>query len=80
MLFWTSIIIALGFILIYNSKRGNKQKVGIVLGSGGHTAEMIITLKKTKLTVKAMSKIYIIKSSSDNTSIPKLFKEIPELS
>ena len=32
-------------VLIYTNIKSKKKNLAIVLGSGGHTAEMIITLK-----------------------------------
>jgi beta-1,4-N-acetylglucosaminyltransferase len=53
------------------------QSLMIILGSGGHTTEMLSILKS--LNLSKFSIIHIVQASSDKTSLPKLYSEFPSL-
>jgi len=59
------------------SKVQGMKSIMVVLGSGGHTAEMLSLVKELDLAM--YSPIHLVVAATDSTSIPKLNASNPEL-
>jgi beta-1,4-N-acetylglucosaminyltransferase len=66
------VVIMLGFNLIRRKYYG--KSIMIVLGSGGHTGELLIMIKK--LDLNKFSKIYLVYSHNDTSSANKIKENI----
>ena len=74
------ILIILNYYIIMrilNKILAQKNKLMIILGSGGHTGEMLLMIKK--LDLNKFRKVYFVYSKNDSTSLKKLKETFPEI-
>ncbi len=71
MLFWGAILYLISYIIrLIRKNLFNKKSIMVILGSGGHTGEMILMLKK--LDFDKFDKVIFVHSNNDINSAKKL--------